>query len=491
MTQSNRADMQDIKPDTTDNEKNFQLDWSAWLMFVAILSSIFLAAMDQTVVSTALPTIARDLNGLAKLPWIVTAYLLTSTVCLPVYGKLGDLLGRKYLLQSAVLLFLAGSALSGLAQNIDELILFRALQGIGGGGLLVTAIASISDFIPVTQRSRYQGLVGAAFGLATLIGPFLGGFIVETLSWRWIFYINVPIGIFALLVIGTAFPKPLRTAEWIMDVWGTVLLITGLSALVLFASVAGPILAWNSPELWLILAIGLGSFAGFFIFEKQHPQPLLPLSFFNFRTFTLSVILSFFVGLAMLGSISFLPIYLQDVRHFSPTMSGLELLYLLVGMLSMSIMAGRRISHKQRYREFPIIGALLITVSLGWLSRLGEQTPMWHIDAALVLLGLGLGMTMQVLVLSAQLAIPHKNLGVATSTVTLFRSMGGTLGVAAFGAVFSGLMAGVASSAEHAAMIVQTLRTDFLIAASFSLAAFVGAWFLEDMQILLKKRQDR
>lgn len=469
--------MQDIKPDTIDNEKNFQLDWSARLMFVAILSSIFLAAMDQTVVSTALPTIARDLNGLAKLPWIVTAYLLTSTVCLPVYGKLGDLLGRKYLLQSAVLLFLAGSALSGLAQNIDELILFRALQGIGGGGLLVTAIASISDFIPVTQRSRYQGLVGAAFGLATLIGPFLGGFIVETLSWRWIFYINVPIGIFALLVIGTAFPKPLRTAEWIMDIWGTVLLITGLSALVLFASVAGPILTWNSPELWLILAIGLDSFAGFFIFEKQHPQPLLPLSFF--------------VGLAMLGSISFLPIYLQDVRHFSPTMSGLELLYLLVGMLSMSIMAGRRISHKQRYREFPIIGALLITVSLGWLSRLGEQTPMWHIDAALVLLGLGLGMTMQVLVLSAQLAIPHKNLGVATSTVTLFRSMGGTLGVAAFGAVFSGLMAGVASSAEHAAMIVQTLRTDFLIAASFSLAAFVGAWFLEDMQILLKKRQDR
>ena len=189
--------MQDIKSVTIENEKNFQLDWSARLMFVAILSSIFLAAMDQTVVSTALPTIARDLNGLAKLPWIVTAYLLTSTVCLPVYGKLGDLLGRKYLLQSAVLLFLAGSALSGLAQNIDELILFRALQGIGGGGLLVTAIASISDFIPVTQRGRYQGLVGAAFGLATLIGPFLGGFIVETLSWRWIFYINVPIGKFA------------------------------------------------------------------------------------------------------------------------------------------------------------------------------------------------------------------------------------------------------------------------------------------------------
>ncbi|WP_414039788.1 MDR family MFS transporter [Acidithiobacillus sp. M4-SHS-6] len=478
-------------PVIPQDERDFRLDWAARLMFVAILSSIFLAAMDQTVVSTALPTIARDLHGLAKLPWIVTAYLLTSTVCLPVYGKLGDLLGRKYLLQSAVLLFLAGSALSGLAQDIDELIVFRAIQGIGGGGLLVTAIAAISDFIPVTQRGRYQGLVGATFGLATLIGPFLGGFIVETLSWRWIFYINVPIGIFALLVIGAAFPKPERTAEWIMDVWGTVLLITGLSAMVLFASVAGPVLDWNSPALWLLLALGLGSFTGFFLFERRHPQPLLPLAFFRFRTFTLSVTLSFFVGVAMLGSISFLPIYLQDVRHFSPTMSGLELLYLLFGMLAMSILAGRRISYRQRYREFPIMGAVLITLSLGWLSRLGEQTPMWHIDGALVLLGLGLGMTMQVLVLSAQLAIPHRHLGVATSTVTLFRSMGGTLGVAAFGAVFSGLMAGVTSSAEHAAMIVQTLRTDFLIAASFSLAAFIGAWFLEDMSTLLKKRQDR
>lgn len=479
---------------TTNNSKMatpvFKLDWSARLMFLAILSSIFLAAMDQTVVSTALPTIARDLHGLSQLPWIVTAYLLTSTVCLPVYGKLGDLLGRKYLLQSAVLLFLAGSALSGQAQNIDELIVFRALQGIGGGGLLVTAIAAISDFIPVTQRGRYQGLVGAAFGLATLVGPFLGGFIVETLSWRWIFYINIPIGIFALLVIGLAFPKPVRATKWIMDISGTVLLITSLSALVLFASVAGPIWSWNMPALWFLLALGIGCFLMFIYVERTHPQPLLSLEFFRFRTFTLSVIISFFVGVAMLGSISFLPIYLQDVRGFSPTASGLELLYLLFGMLAMSIMAGRRISYKQRYREFPIAGALLITISLGWLSQLGVQTPLWNIDGALILLGLGLGMTMQVLILSAQLAVPHQHLGVATSTVTLFRSMGGTLGVAAFGAVFSGSMVGVASTQSQSAalLIVQTLRTDFLIAAACSLAAFAGTWFLEDMQILLKRR---
>ncbi len=472
-----------------DNE-TFRLDWSARLMLIAVLSSIFLVAMDQTVVSTALPTIVHDLNGLAELPWIVTAYLLTSTVFLPVYGKLGDVLGRKYLLQLAILLFLAGSALSGLAQNIYELILFRALQGAGGGGLMVTAIASISDFIPLTRRGRYQGLIGAVFGLATLVGPLLGGVIVELLNWRWIFYINVPIGVFSLAVIGAAFPKPSTPAHWAMDAWGTLFLVTGLSAIVLFASLAGPVLPWSSPWLWLIFVSGLISSIGFFIFEKRHPHPLLPLAFFKFRTFTLSVAMSFFAGLAMLGSTSFLPIYLQDVRHFSPTESGLELLYLLIGTLVTSILSGRQISRKQRYKEFPILGSFLITAALGGLSRIDGHTPLWYLAGTLTVLGLGLGMTTQVLVLSAQLAVPHKNLGVATSTVTLFRSMGGTLGVAAFGAVFSGLMANTAAPAEHSALIIRTLHTDFLVAAVFSLTAFLGAWFLEDMQVLLRTRQN-
>lgn len=466
----------------------FKLDWSAKLMLAAVLSSIFLAAMDQTVVSTALPTIAKDLNGLAELPWIVTAYLLTSTVCLPVYGKLGDIIGRKYLLQIAVILFLIGSALSGLAQNMGQLIAFRALQGIGGGGLLVTAIASISDFIPVTHRSKYQGLVGAVFGVATLIGPLLGGFLVDNLSWRWIFYINIPAGLFAIAVVGMAFPKPVRETRWIKDTGGTITLITGLSALVIFASVAGSVLHWNSWLLWAILGLGVTCFTLFFVLEKRHPQPLLPLDFFKLRTFTLSVILSFFVGLAMLGSVSFLPVYLQDVRGFSPTDSGLEMLFLLTGMLVMSIVSGRRISHTQSYRKFLIIGAMLITVAMAWLSTIGIRSPMWHIDGALVLLGLGLGMTTQVLVLSAQLAIPHKNLGVATSTVSLFRSMGGTLGVAAFGAVFSVFMGQTSTDGvHHAISIVHALHTDFLVAAVFSFVAFFGTWFLEDMHILMKK----
>ncbi len=470
-------------------EMKFRLDWPAKLMLIAVMSSIFLAAMDQTIVSTALPTIARDLHGISRLPWIVTAYMLTSTVCLPVYGKLGDVFGRKSLLQFSIVLFLAGSALSGLAQNIDELILFRAVQGIGGGGLLVTAIASISDFIPVTERGRYQGLMGAAFGLATLIGPFLGGFIVETLSWRWIFYINLPMGVFALFVVGAAFPKTARQADWRMDIWGSVLLISGLSSLVLFASLAGPVLPFQSPLLWMVLALGISSFGGFFYFEKRHPHPLLPLEFFRFRTFSLSVILSFFVGLAMLGSISFLPIYLQDVRGYTPTDSGLEMLYLLLGMMLMSLLTGRHISHKQRYKQFPIIGALFITTALGGLSQSGQHTPMWYLDGTLILLGFGLGMTMQVLVLSAQLAIPQKNLGVATSTVSLSRSMGGTLGVAAFGAVFSGLLSQATAPTEQSPQIVNALHTDFLFAAGFSLLAFLGTWFLEDMHILLEKRK--
>ena len=471
----------------------FRLDWSARLMLFAVLSAIFLAAMDQTVVSTALPTIARDLHGLAHLPWIITAYLLTSTVCLPVYGKLGDLFGRKRLLQIAILIFLAGSALSGLAQSLDALVAFRALQGLGGGGLLVSAIAAISDFIPITQRGRYQGLVGAAFGLATLIGPFLGGFIVETLSWRWIFYINVPFGALSLGIIGLAFPARKKTPTPPLDLIGGLLLITGLSALVIFASVAGSTHALSGSGPWFLLAFGIGALIAFALVENFHPEPLLPLAFFRYRTFTLSVIISFFVGLAMLGSLSFLPLYLQDVRGFTPTDSGLEMLFLLFGMLGTSIFSGRWISRTQRYRAFPVFGTLLISVALGLLSTIGLTTTLWHIDGMLAVLGVGLGMTMQVLVLSAQLSVEQKHLGVATATASLFRSMGGTLGVAGFGAVFAHFIGGMSLSDTTAGLayqsrIVQALHVDFRVAAAVSLGAFGCAWFLEEMHHLLARR---
>ncbi|MEL5848293.1 MAG: MDR family MFS transporter [Candidatus Igneacidithiobacillus chanchocoensis] len=453
-------------------------------MFFAVLSAIFLAAMDQTVVATALPTIARDLHGLAHLPWVITAYLLSSTVSLPIYGKVGDLIGRKVVLSFAVAFFLVGSIFSGLAWNLDSLVLFRALQGLGGGGILVTAIASISDFLPLQQRGKYQGLVGAAFGLATLIGPFLGGFVVQHFGWRWIFYLNIPFGIFCLGVIQWAFPKR-EKKDLALDWIGAASLFFGLTALVFLVEL-GRQDAW----LWPLLLVFLVSLWGIFIGSPRHPEPILPLGFFRHKTFSASVIVSFFVGTAMLGSISFLPTYYQAVRGYTPTQSGLEMLYLLVGMLLTSTISGRWISKHQKFRIFPIFGTLLTAIALWLLSHITLHTPFWQIDIALIFLGIGLGSTMQVMVLSAQWALPHRHLGVATSTVSLFRSMGGTLGVAAFGAVFTHFVGQDLGKAEPQ-QIVHALHWDFGAAAALTLLAFFFAWNLEELDTLMAQRQAR
>ncbi len=453
------------------------------IMFLAVLSAIFLAAMDQTVVSTALPTIARDLHGLAYLPWIVTAYLWTSTVALPVYGKLGDMLGRKRMLWLAVAIFLLGSLLSGLSWSLPALIAFRAFQGVGGGGILVIAIASIADFIPLEQRGRYQGLVGAAFGLATLVGPFLGGFLVENLGWRWIFYVNVPFGLATLVIIGRAFPtvapRP-GSFDWI----GALALFLGLSAIIM-----GLELHANPPWSELLVAVMLLSFLLWWRQSGKVANPIIPLHFFRYRTFWVSTLVSFFVGMAMLGTLSFLPTYYQEVRGLSPTQSGLQLLFLLAGMMVTSILSGRWISKYQRFRAFPIIGTFLTAVSLGMLTLLTAHTPFWQIHAALILLGIGLGSTMQVMILSAQWTLPHQHLGVATSTVSLFRSMGGTIAVAGFGTVFTRF---VAQAQQHGqdipATIVHALHWDFAIAAGLIFLAFVASWWLEELDVLRKRR---
>lgn len=462
----------------------YRLTAAQRLMFFAVLSAIFLAALDQTVVATALPMIALDLHGLPHLPWVVTGYLLTSTVCLPLYGKLGDQVGRKRILLIAISLFLLGSMLCGLAWNMNSLILFRSLQGLGGGGILVTAIASISDFIPLEQRGKYQGLVGATFGLATLVGPFLGGLVVETVGWRWIFYLNVPFGLFSLGVVRSAFPRRAHAAP-AFDYAGAIALVLGLTALVLLAERAlrmflqAALLVTLLGSLWVLLRV-----------SPRHPDPLLPIRFFRHRTFSASVLVSLFVGAAMLGSISFLPTYYQEVRGLTPTVSGLEMLYLLVGMLATSVLIGRWISRYQRFRHFPLIGTLLTALALGRLSQMGVTTPFWQIDVALVLLGIGLGSTMQVMVLSAQWALPHRHLGVATSTVSLFRSMGGTLGVAGFGAVFSRFVGNaVAAGQSPQDKIVAALHWDFAVAAGLTLIAFLAAWGLEDLPVLMARRK--
>ncbi|HEY3922866.1 MAG TPA: MDR family MFS transporter [Gaiellaceae bacterium] len=407
------------------------------LIFGALMLVMLLAALDQTIVSTALPTIVGDLGGIQHLSWVVTSYLLASTVAGPLYGKLGDLYGRKKLLQSAIVIFLAGSALCGIAQDMTQLIAFRALQGLGGGGLMVLAIAVVGDIIPPRERGRYQGFFGAIFGLATIIGPLLGGFFVDNLSWRWIFYVNLPLGALAFLVIGAVFHARETHVEHKIDYLGAVILAAGLSSVVLFTSLGGTTYAWSSPQIVVLIVLGVGLLVVFPFVEARAPEAILPLGLFRNRIFTVTSAIGFIVGLALFGAITYMPLYLQIVKGRSPTASGLQLTPMMGGLLVTSILSGNLISRFGRYKPFPIAGTALMTVAVYLLSRLQVGTPIWVTALYMVILGLGLGMVMQVLVLAAQNAVDYKYLGVATSGSTLFRQIGGSIGVSAFGAIFA------------------------------------------------------
>ncbi|HEX9378229.1 MAG TPA: MDR family MFS transporter [Gaiellaceae bacterium] len=407
------------------------------VIFGALILVFLLASLDQTIVSTALPTIVGELGGLQHLSWVVTAYLLASTVSGPLYGKFGDLYGRKVVLQTAIVIFLVGSALCGLSQNMAELISFRALQGLGAGGLIVTAIAVIGDVIPPRDRGRYQGIFGGVFGVSTIIGPLLGGFFVDNLSWRWIFYVNLPIGAVAFVVIGAVFHVRPAPKQHKVDYLGAALLAGGLSAIVLFTSLGGTTWAWDSPEIIALIAIGVVAIGAFVLVESRVPEPILPLSLFRNRTFAVTSAVGFVVGLALFGAVTYLPLYLQIVKGVSPTRSGLQLTPLMLGLLVTSVLSGQLISRWGRYRIFPIIGTAVIAVGMILLSRLGVGTSLWMAALDMVILGLGLGMVMQVLVLAVQNAVDYTNLGVATSGSTMFRSIGGSIGVSLFGAIFS------------------------------------------------------
>jgi EmrB/QacA subfamily drug resistance transporter len=396
-----------------------------------------LAALDQTIVSTALPTIVGDLGGLSHLSWVVTAYLLASTVSGPLYGKLGDLYGRKTLLQVAIVLFLIGSALCGLAQSMTELIAFRALQGLGGGGLMVTTMAVVGDIIAPRDRGRYQGYFGAVFGLATVIGPLLGGFLVDRLSWRWIFYVNLPLGAVAFAVIGAVFQPTAEHVHHKIDYLGAAVLTAGLSAIVLFTSLGGTSYAWSSPLILGLIATSVVMVALFPLVEARAAEPLLPLALFRNRVFVVASAVGFIIGLALFGSVTYLPLYLQVVKGHSPTESGLLLLPLMGGLLVTSILSGNLISRLGRYRVFPIIGTALMAIGLFLLAHLTVTTSTVTAGLFMLVMGLGLGMVMQVLVLAVQNAVDYKYLGVATSGSTLFRQIGGSIGVSAFGAIFS------------------------------------------------------
>jgi EmrB/QacA subfamily drug resistance transporter len=479
------------------------------LIFGALLLVLLLASLDQTIVSTALPTIVGDLGGVSDLSWVVTAYLLSSTVAGPVYGKLGDQYGRKMVLQAAIVIFLIGSALCGISQNLTELIVFRGIQGLGGGGLIVTTIAVVGDIFPPRQRGRYQGYFGGVFGVSTVLGPLLGGFIVDNLSWRWIFYVNLPIGLLALAVIGTAFRPRVDHVKHTIDYLGSSLLAGGLTAIVLYTSLGGTRYSWTSPWM-LALIVGGGALLVAFVFaERRAAEPILPLELFSNRVFTVTSAVGFIVGLALFGAITYLPLYLQDVKGHTPTISGLLLLPLMIGLLIASVGSGQLITRFGRYKPFPIAGTAIMVVGLLLLSRLHVDTPPAVAGAYMLVLGLGLGNVIQVLVLAAQNSVDYKYLGVASSGSTLFRQIGGSIGVSVFGAIFANQLtndlmgklppgAHVPASAANPAVVRQlpavlrdpfrvaitdALTTVFLVAAGIAFAGFVLTWLLPEVPL--------
>ncbi|MDK3017134.1 MDR family MFS transporter [Pseudodonghicola flavimaris] len=407
------------------------------LVILAAASVLFIASLGQTVVTTALPTILSDLGGLSQITWVITAYLMAATVGAPVCGKLGDLFGRKRVMQGGIVVFLLGSLLCALAPSLWVLVAGRAVQGLGGGGLIVVSMASVADAVPPRERGRYQGMLGSVFGVSTVIGPLAGGFIVQHAPWEWLFLMNVPLGLVAFAVLSFGLPKPHPTRRPAIDYPGAISLALTLSLAVVTASLGGSTFPWQSPEIIGLSVAAVVALVVFILIERRAREPILPLQLFRINNFVVSNVVGLIVGTAMFGTITFVPFFMQVVKGMSPALSGMFTFPMMVGIIGASFSAGQIMMRTGRYRMLPVFSTLLLALAMISLATATAETPNWRMAASMVLTGIGIGPVMGVGVTAIQNAVPLNMVGIGTASANMFRLIGGSIGTAIFGAIFS------------------------------------------------------